>query len=126
MKASWSIAYLDRIMSPSEQHTWRIRMAQSLKSETGVPWSHYHANGKIIFRPYLDFTTVIPDSTYADRIMSISPSDSFIGLITFTQIAEETRLALPLIMSASLWLIKSGKVSPHVDRMGRVTFLKKR
>jgi hypothetical protein len=131
-KTSWALSYLDRKMSPAQQHAWRHKVAAELAEATGVPWSHYHAHGKIIFRPYLDFAKTEPDNDpeLLEEIVkgwrAVLGKESGWGLAGFDKIASFSGLTLPKVMAGALALIRAQRANIHVDRMGRATFLKVR
>jgi len=125
MKTTYSDGYLDRKYSPAEKHVFLQQRRKELERRAGVPFSVDSLQGHQRFLPALDSRTTQTtlDRSIVDAVSAVLP----VGVAeyrTFLGIQEDTRLSLPDIMAASLTLIREGRASVAVNRMGAATFIR--
>lgn len=92
--------------------------ARAYTAEYGVAFDFYRTGDGWQVRPIIDKNTQAtgPDAATA-AVLETVKSNRF-GL-SFTAIADATRLSIQAVLSASLYLIRSGAVTPDVSRSGR-------
>ena len=124
VKTSWSLDYIAKDRSGIEIHEWHKAKVCEFEAKTGVSWSYWSARGKIIFRPHLDSLALGNDSLNPADVVAVYKSLGR-SYAYFLNIAGWTNLSLSRVMTASLVLIRSGKVIPTCGRMGKLVAIKK-
>lgn len=119
MKTSWDINYLNARFK--NYNAWGHVKRRELERKHGVPFTVCTAHGKLCFRPTWDKTTeAIDDPVVAQRLLDIAAwaRNSFLA-VTFVEAHERTGISLREIVGNALYLARTRKICPVVDRMGR-------
>lgn len=127
MKTAWSTDYLNSKMGRREQGEWCSRKRAEFEAKTGVEWSSFYAHGKMIFNPVLDMRNVaeITDAPLVETfIAAYKAARDFSRYAGFKRIYENSGLTYPEVMGIAKGLVKDGRATCGVDRMGKENCIK--
>lgn len=129
MKTRWSTDSLYKRYGARGASEWVAAKRRALEARHAVPWTTYQAHGKQVFFPYLAGDTV-PDECaarvdlLAERIRACMPSPFESFYVTFLQLHEKTGWNLRTIMSGAKALLRDGRATVTVGRMGRAVAIR--